>query len=127
MNLVENVISLYKENVQANNLGHSEWFEYGAMGDIRLFAPFDYTNSEYFEIQMEKSNGEVFELSEIDTELLQFLIDCLKPNLIERVVEEIKKDLLFNDVEALEELLSFIDKKYLIGYLPEEEWGKYED
>jgi hypothetical protein len=48
-------------------------------------------------------------------------------NLIERVVEQIKNDLLVGDVEALEELLSFVPKENLLGYLPEEEWEKYEN
>ena len=53
--------------------------------------------------------------------------DNLKQELIERVVEEIKQDLNFNDVESLEELLRFCPTKNLIAYLPEEEWGKFED
>lgn len=48
-------------------------------------------------------------------------------NLIERVVEQIKSDLLSGDVESLEELLSFVPKENLLGYLPEEEWEKYEN
>jgi hypothetical protein len=48
-------------------------------------------------------------------------------NLIERVVEQIKSDLSIGDVEALEELLSFVPKENLIGYLPEEEWERYEN
>ena len=48
-------------------------------------------------------------------------------NLIERVVEQIKSDLLNGDVEALEELLTFTPRENLLGYLPEEEWEKYEN
>jgi hypothetical protein len=48
-------------------------------------------------------------------------------NLIERVVEQIKSDLAIGDVEAIEELLSFVPKENLLGYLPEEEWEKYEN
>ena len=48
-------------------------------------------------------------------------------NLIERVVEQIKSDLSIGDVEALEELLSFVPRENLLGYLPEEEWDKYEN
>ena len=48
-------------------------------------------------------------------------------NLIERVVEQIKSDLLSGDVTALEELLSFVPRENLLGYLPEEEWEKYEN
>jgi hypothetical protein len=47
--------------------------------------------------------------------------------LIERVVEQIKSDLLMGDVEALEELLTFTPKENLLGFLPEEEWEKYEN
>ena len=48
-------------------------------------------------------------------------------NLIERVVEQIKSDLNEFGVEALEELLSFVPRENLIGYLPEEEWERYEN
>ena len=47
--------------------------------------------------------------------------------LIERVVEQIKSDLSMGDVESLEELLSFVPRENLLGYLPEEEWEKYEN
>ena len=47
--------------------------------------------------------------------------------LIERVLEQIKSDLFNGDVEALEELLSFVPRENLIGYLPEEEWERYEN
>ena len=47
--------------------------------------------------------------------------------LIERVLEQIKSDLFNGDVEAIEELLSFVPKENLIGYLPEEEWERYEN
>ena len=47
--------------------------------------------------------------------------------LIERVLEQIKADLFMGDVTAIEELLSFVPKENLIGYLPEEEWERYEN
>lgn len=47
--------------------------------------------------------------------------------LIERVLEQIKSDLAMGDVEAIEELLSFIPKENLIGFLPEEEWERFEN
>lgn len=47
--------------------------------------------------------------------------------LIERVVEQIKTDLFNLDIEALEELLTFVPRENLIGYLPEEEWERYEN
>ena len=47
-------------------------------------------------------------------------------NLIDRVIEEIKSDILMSDLTALDELLTFIPREYLLGYLPEEEWEKYE-
>jgi len=48
-----------------------------------------------------------------------------KQELIERVIEQIKDDLNNYGVEAIEELLNFCPTKNLVGYLPEEEWGKY--
>ena len=47
--------------------------------------------------------------------------------LIERVLEQIKNDLAMGDVEAIEELLSFVPKENLIGFLPEEEWERFEN
>jgi hypothetical protein len=47
--------------------------------------------------------------------------------LIERVLEQIKSDLFNGDVEAIEELLSFVPRENLIGYLPEEEWERFEN
>ena len=47
--------------------------------------------------------------------------------LIERVVEQIKADLSMGDVTAIEELLSFVPRENLIGYLPEEEWERFEN
>lgn len=47
--------------------------------------------------------------------------------LIERVLEQIKSDLAMGDVEAIEELLSFVPKENLIGFLPEEEWERFEN
>lgn len=47
--------------------------------------------------------------------------------LIERVLEQIKADLSMGDVTAIEELLSFVPKENLIGYLPEEEWERFEN
>jgi len=48
-------------------------------------------------------------------------------NLIERVVEQIKSDLFNGWEESIEELLSFVPRENLIGFLPEEEWEKYEN
>jgi hypothetical protein len=47
--------------------------------------------------------------------------------LIERVLEQIKADFAMGDLTALDELLSFVPKENLIGYLPEEEWERYEN
>ena len=47
--------------------------------------------------------------------------------LIERVIVEIQRDLAMDDLTSLEELLSFVPKENLIGYLPEEEWERYEN
>lgn len=47
--------------------------------------------------------------------------------LIERVLEQIKADLSMGDVTAIEELLTFVPKENLIGYLPEEEWERFEN
>lgn len=47
--------------------------------------------------------------------------------LIERVLEQIKADLSMGDVTAIEELLSFVPKENLLGYLPEEEWERFEN
>ncbi len=48
-------------------------------------------------------------------------------SLIERVIEEIRKDFAMGDLTSLDELLSFVPRENLIGYLPEEEWDKYEN
>jgi hypothetical protein len=48
-------------------------------------------------------------------------------SLIDRVIEEIRKDFAIGDLTALDELLSFVPRENLIGYLPEEEWDKYEN
>ena len=45
--------------------------------------------------------------------------------LIEDVLERIKKDLEAGESEGIEELLAYLPKKYLIGFLSEEDWGKY--
>ena len=47
--------------------------------------------------------------------------------LINRVLEQIKADLSMGDLTALDELLTFVPKENLIGYLPEEEWERYEN
>ena len=47
--------------------------------------------------------------------------------LINRVLEQVKADLSMGDLTAIEELLTFVPKENLIGYLPEEEWEKYEN
>jgi len=46
--------------------------------------------------------------------------------LINRVLEQIKADLSMGDLTALDELLTFVPKENLIGYLPEEEWERFE-
>jgi hypothetical protein len=48
-------------------------------------------------------------------------------SLIDRVIEEIRKNFAMGDLTALDELLSFVPRENLIGYLPEEEWDKYEN
>ena len=48
-------------------------------------------------------------------------------SLINRVIEEIRKDFAMGDLTALDELLTFVPRENLIGYLPEEEWEKYEN
>jgi hypothetical protein len=48
-------------------------------------------------------------------------------SLIDRVIEEIRKDFAMGDLTALDELLTFVPRENLIGYLPEEEWEKYEN
>lgn len=47
-------------------------------------------------------------------------MDYLDDPLIEAVVEQIKKDFQEQDETALYELLSFLPKRRLLGYLPEE-------
>jgi hypothetical protein len=47
--------------------------------------------------------------------------------LINRVLEQIKADLSMGDLTALDELLTFVPKENLIGYLPEEEWERFEN
>ncbi len=47
--------------------------------------------------------------------------------LINRVLEQVKADLSIGDLTALDELLTFVPRENLIGYLPEEEWEKYEN
>ena len=48
-------------------------------------------------------------------------MDIYDDPLIEAVVEQIKKDFVEHDETALYELLSFLPKRRLLGYLPEEE------
>jgi len=45
--------------------------------------------------------------------------------LIDRVIQKIKEDVEYGDETAIDELLNFVDKKYLVGFLPEEEWQDY--
>ena len=47
--------------------------------------------------------------------------------LIDRVIERIKEDIASGDVTALDELLAFVPKENLIGFLPEEEWERFEN
>jgi hypothetical protein len=48
-------------------------------------------------------------------------------SLINRVIVEIQRDFAMGDLTSLDELLSFVPRENLIGYLPEEEWDKYEN
>ena len=45
--------------------------------------------------------------------------------LIDAVLEQIKEDVELGDVTAIEELLTFVDHKWLRGYLPEEDWHNH--
>ena len=47
--------------------------------------------------------------------------------LIDRVLVEIQRDLAMGDLTSLDELLTFIPRENLIGYLPEEEWERFEN
>lgn len=47
-------------------------------------------------------------------------MNYLDDPLIEAVVEQIKKDFVEQDETALYELLSFLPKRRLMGFLPEE-------
>ena len=47
--------------------------------------------------------------------------------LIDRVLVEIQRDLTMGDLTSLDELLTFVPKENLIGYLPEEEWERFEN
>ncbi len=47
--------------------------------------------------------------------------------LIDRVIEEIKSDIEYGDTTSIDELLRFIPKENLIQFLPEEEWGQFEN
>lgn len=47
--------------------------------------------------------------------------------LINRVLEQIKADLSTDDLTAIEALLSFVPKENLLGFLPEEEWERFEN
>ena len=48
-------------------------------------------------------------------------------SLINRVIVEIQRDFAMGDLTSLDEVLSFVPRENLIGYLPEEEWDKYEN
>jgi hypothetical protein len=47
-------------------------------------------------------------------------MDIYDDPILESVVEQIKKDFVEQDETALYELLSFLPKRRLLGYLPEE-------
>ena len=49
-----------------------------------------------------------------------------KQVLIDAVIEEIKKDIASGDLTAIDELLSFLPKKSLLYYLPEESWQEFQ-
>lgn len=51
--------------------------------------------------------------------------DYLNSPLINTVVDQIKKDIENRDETAICELLSFIPKKNLINFLPEEQWSQF--
>ena len=48
-----------------------------------------------------------------------------KQKVVDAVIEQIKKDLSVGDETCLEELLSFLQTKTLISYLPEKDWEKF--
>lgn len=48
-------------------------------------------------------------------------------SLINRVIVEIQRDFAMGDLTSLDELLSFVPRENLIGYLPEDEWERYEN
>lgn len=50
-----------------------------------------------------------------------------KEALINKVIDLIKEDINSGDLTALDELLRFVPTKNLIGYLPEELWGSFEN
>ena len=47
--------------------------------------------------------------------------------LIGRVISDISKQINDGDIEAISELLSYIPRRNLICFLPEEDWSIYED
>ena len=47
--------------------------------------------------------------------------------LIDRVLVEIQRDFAMGDLTALDELLTFVPRENLIGYLPEDEWERFEN
>lgn len=47
--------------------------------------------------------------------------------LIDRVIELIKQDIAYGDETAIEGLLENVPENVLIDFLPEEEWGNYEN
>jgi hypothetical protein len=55
--------------------------------------------------------------------LKQYIMSSLN----DRVIEEIKRGIAMGDVTSLDELLNFVPRENLIGFLPEEEWEKYEN
>jgi DNA-directed RNA polymerase subunit RPC12/RpoP len=53
--------------------------------------------------------------------------NIMKQLLIDRVIEQIMNDIAIGDITSLEELLTFVPEENLIGYLPEEEWERFEN
>jgi len=48
-----------------------------------------------------------------------------KEKLIDAVIERIKEDLLMEDYTAISELLSNIQSRNLLNFLPEEQWNDF--
>lgn len=49
----------------------------------------------------------------------------MKDKLVDAVIEQMKSDIDIGDWAAIDELLHYVPNDILIGYLPEEDWGKF--